>query len=67
MAVSGFSSGAASADLYMYVGGGPSGHPRVFINVDKPEVIPCGYCGLPFAHVKNREHLEQHGASYPLE
>lgn len=30
------------------VGGGPHGHPRVFINVDKPEIVPCGYCGLPF-------------------
>lgn len=29
-------------------GGGPMGHPRVFINVDKPEITPCGYCGLPF-------------------
>ena len=24
------------------------GHPRIFINVDKPEIVPCGYCGLPF-------------------
>jgi uncharacterized Zn-finger protein len=29
-------------------GGGPAGHPRVFINTDKPEITPCGYCGLPF-------------------
>ena len=29
-------------------GGGPLGHPRVFINTDKPSIIPCGYCGVPF-------------------
>ncbi|MBE3047351.1 zinc-finger domain-containing protein [Candidatus Bathyarchaeota archaeon] len=29
-------------------GGGPAGHPRIFINTDKPEITPCGYCGLPF-------------------
>ena len=29
-------------------GGGPLGHPRIFVNVDRPQIIPCGYCGLPF-------------------
>ena len=29
-------------------GGGPLGHPRVFINVDKPQINWCTYCGLPF-------------------
>lgn len=29
-------------------GGGPLGHPKVFINTDKPEIATCGYCGLPF-------------------
>ncbi|TGZ83679.1 hypothetical protein EX30DRAFT_338292 [Ascodesmis nigricans] len=48
-------------------GGGPTGHPKVFINVDKPIVEPCGYCGLPYAHVKNRKAIEQAGADYPLE
>lgn len=24
------------------------GHPRVFINLDKPEICTCTYCGLPF-------------------
>ncbi|KAK8090000.1 NADH dehydrogenase (ubiquinone) Fe-S protein 6 [Apiospora hydei] len=48
-------------------GGGPMGHPRVFINVDKPEITPCGYCGLPFAHEHNRKHLESlPETSYPL-
>lgn len=29
-------------------GGGPLGHPRIFINVDKPQVCWCTYCGVPF-------------------
>ncbi|POS87755.1 hypothetical protein EPUL_001068, partial [Erysiphe pulchra] len=29
-------------------GGGPLGHPRVFINIDKPQICVCGYCGRPF-------------------
>ncbi|KAK3313507.1 zinc-finger domain-containing protein [Apodospora peruviana] len=29
-------------------GGGPAGHPRIFINTDKPEIATCGYCGVPF-------------------
>jgi uncharacterized Zn-finger protein len=32
-------------------GGGPSGHPRIFINTDKPEIAVCGYCGLPYVSV----------------
>ncbi|TLD20252.1 hypothetical protein PspLS_08320 [Pyricularia sp. CBS 133598] len=48
-------------------GGGPAGHPRVFINVDKPEITPCGYCGLPFANEHHRKHLESlPKTSYPL-
>jgi len=34
-----------------FEGGGPLGHPRVFINLDPttPEkAVPCGYCGLRF-------------------
>ncbi|KAI9166903.1 Lactobacillus shifted protein-like protein [Paramyrothecium foliicola] len=49
-------------------GGGPHGHPRVFINTDKPEITPCGYCGLPFANEHNRKHLESlPETSYPLQ
>lgn len=29
-------------------GGGPLGHPKIFINTDKPEIATCGYCGVPF-------------------
>ncbi|KAL3280601.1 hypothetical protein HHI36_003833 [Cryptolaemus montrouzieri] len=34
-------------------GGGPTGHPQVFINLDKPGDHSCGYCGLRF-------ELDQH-------
>ncbi|KAI1078417.1 zinc-finger domain-containing protein [Whalleya microplaca] len=48
-------------------GGGPAGHPRIFINTDKPEIAVCGYCGLPFAHEHNRAHLESlPETGYPL-
>ncbi|KAI2637374.1 hypothetical protein GGS21DRAFT_511298 [Xylaria nigripes] len=48
-------------------GGGPSGHPRIFINTDKPEIATCNYCGLPFANEHNRKHLESlPETSYPL-
>lgn len=29
-------------------GGGPTGHPKIYINTDKPEIAVCGYCGAPF-------------------
>ncbi|VUC28320.1 unnamed protein product [Clonostachys rosea] len=29
-------------------GGGPSGHPRIFINTDKAEIASCNYCGIPY-------------------
>ena len=32
-------------------GGGVLGHPRIFINVDKPKINMCTYCGLPFVSV----------------
>ncbi|KXS99063.1 hypothetical protein AC578_6955 [Pseudocercospora eumusae] len=49
-------------------GGGPLGHPRIFINVDKPQICVCTYCGLPFAHEHHRKHLQSlPSTSYPLE
>ncbi|EFX00453.1 NADH-ubiquinone oxidoreductase [Grosmannia clavigera kw1407] len=49
-------------------GGGPAGHPRIFINTDKPQICACGYCGLPFANEHHRKHLESlPQTSYPLE
>ncbi|ETS80018.1 hypothetical protein PFICI_07547 [Pestalotiopsis fici W106-1] len=48
-------------------GGGPAGHPRIFINTDKPEIAACTYCGLPYANEHHREHLEAlPETSYPL-
>lgn len=32
-------------------GGGAAGHPKVFINTDKPEIAICGYCGDPFVRL----------------
>ncbi|KAF7992874.1 hypothetical protein HCN44_005218 [Aphidius gifuensis] len=29
-------------------GGGPLGHPKVYINLDRPGNHACGYCGLRF-------------------
>lgn len=29
-------------------GGGPGGHPRIFINTDKAEIASCNYCGIPY-------------------
>ncbi|KAF8460609.1 hypothetical protein BDZ91DRAFT_738806 [Kalaharituber pfeilii] len=49
-------------------GGGPAGHPKIYINVDKPEIIPCGYCGLPFAYSHHKKHLESlPSTEFPLE
>ncbi|CAM1298404.1 NDUFS6 (predicted) [Pycnogonum litorale] len=34
-------------------GGGPLGHPKVYINVDQEGYHSCGYCGLRFYHEHN--------------
>ncbi|TKA29477.1 Lactobacillus shifted protein [Salinomyces thailandicus] len=48
-------------------GGGPLGHPRIFINVDKPQICWCTYCGVPYAHEHHRKHLESlPTTTYPL-
>ncbi|KAL1868238.1 hypothetical protein VTK73DRAFT_3765 [Phialemonium thermophilum] len=48
-------------------GGGATGHPKIFINTDKPEIAVCNYCGLPFANEHHRKHLESlPQTSYPL-
>ncbi|KAG6073355.1 hypothetical protein E4U16_003237 [Claviceps sp. LM84 group G4] len=48
-------------------GGGPAGHPRIFINTDKPEIATCNYCGVPYANEHHRKHLEAlPQTSYPL-
>lgn len=40
-------------------GGGPAGHPRIFINTDKPEIAVCNYCGSPFVRQFLSEHFSQ--------
>ncbi|KHN95137.1 NADH:ubiquinone oxidoreductase 18.4kD subunit [Metarhizium album ARSEF 1941] len=48
-------------------GDGPAGHPRIFINTDKPEIATCNYCGIPYANEHHRKHLESlPKTSYPL-
>jgi len=45
-------------------GGGPRGHPKIFINVDKPGSHPCGYCGIRYAASKDKhEALSAVGAA----
>ena len=33
-------------------GGGPAGHPRIFINTDKAEIATCNYCGVPYVCIE---------------
>ncbi|KIW53808.1 hypothetical protein PV05_06220 [Exophiala xenobiotica] len=48
-------------------GGGPLGHPKIYINVDKPQVCWCTYCGLPYAKTEHKKYLESlPQTSYPL-
>lgn len=37
-------------------GSGPTGHPRVFINLDNGKPNPCGYCGLRFVQRHHHHH-----------
>nr|CAG4647614.1 EOG090X0NBY [Megafenestra aurita]SVE92819.1 EOG090X0NBY [Megafenestra aurita] len=37
-------------------GGGPLGHPKVYINLDKPGNHTCGYCGLRFLKPEDHHH-----------
>ncbi|KAF7845963.1 hypothetical protein BT93_L5781 [Corymbia citriodora subsp. variegata] len=50
-------------------GGGPLGHPKIFINTDKPQICMCTYCGLPYANKHHRKYLESQppeSLPYPL-
>ena len=31
------------------------GHPKVYINLDKPEINVCGYCGQRFVALDHKE------------
>ncbi|KAK4514481.1 uncharacterized protein ATC70_002078 [Mucor velutinosus] len=37
-------------------GGGPLGHPKVYINLDKPGPHACGYCGIRFQKPEGHHH-----------
>ncbi|KAI9251714.1 zinc-finger domain-containing protein [Sporodiniella umbellata] len=37
-------------------GGGPLGHPKVYINLDQPGPKPCGYCGIRFQKLDGHHH-----------
>jgi NADH dehydrogenase (ubiquinone) Fe-S protein 6 len=39
-------------------GGGPTGHPKIFINTDKPEIAACSYCGLPYVSIERERERE---------
>ncbi|XP_072014084.1 LOW QUALITY PROTEIN: NADH dehydrogenase [ubiquinone] iron-sulfur protein 6, mitochondrial-like [Amphiura filiformis] len=40
-------------NTYCDGGGGPLGHPKVYINLDQPGAHACGYCGLRFVQAKH--------------
>ncbi|AAW46749.1 conserved hypothetical protein [Cryptococcus deneoformans JEC21] len=37
-------------------GGGALGHPKIFINLDKPGPKVCGYCGIRFEQAHDAHH-----------
>ncbi|KIM48209.1 hypothetical protein M413DRAFT_224901 [Hebeloma cylindrosporum] len=37
-------------------GGGPLGHPKIYINLDQPGPRPCGYCGIRFEQDPHHHH-----------
>ncbi|KAL1931751.1 hypothetical protein VTP01DRAFT_9894 [Rhizomucor pusillus] len=37
-------------------GGGALGHPKVYINLDKPGAHACGYCGIRFQKQDDHHH-----------
>ncbi|KAL5612802.1 hypothetical protein BROUX41_004114 [Berkeleyomyces rouxiae] len=44
-----------------------AGHPRIFINTDKPKICVCNYCGTPYANEHHRKHIESlPETAYPL-
>ena len=45
-------------------GGAALGHPRVYINLDKPEIQDCGYCGKRFVSEKNKEQFSSQSLTF---
>lgn len=38
--------------------GGVQGHPKIYINVDKPGIHVCTYCGTRYAHIRYKDDIE---------
>ena len=45
-------------------GRGALGHPKVYINLDKPEIMDCGYCGKRFLAEKHKHFFENEKLTY---
>ncbi len=41
-------------ELFLISGNDALGHPKVYINLDKPEIGVCGYCGNRFVSDKHQ-------------
>lgn len=44
---------------YEGIRGGVQGHPKIYINVEKPGIHACTYCGNRFADEHHKEHIEK--------
>ena len=45
-------------------GRGALGHPKVYINLDKPEMNMCGYCGKRFVAETHKELFKNEKFTY---
>ena len=45
-------------------GKGALGHPKVYINLDRPEIMDCGYCGKRFLGENHKEAFENEKLTY---
>lgn len=45
--------------LSLYQGDARLGHPKVYINLDKPEINVCGYCGKRFVSETHKNRFPE--------
>ncbi len=45
-------------------GRGALGHPKVYINLDRPEIMDCGYCGKRFLGDTHKQLFSKENLSY---
>lgn len=45
-------------------GRGALGHPKVYINLDKPEINVCGYCGKRFVAETHKDLFKDENLAY---